>query len=296
MSDCSSRVRIATFDAMQKFNTFLLAIICILSCNRQAIASGSEEKQKTEIVLTSEIEWEALNPARGESSPKAGTLWGNRNGNEATGFLAKFVDGFSSPPHIHNVTYRAVVISGNIHNDDPQAEKMWMGSGSFWTQPKGEVHITAAKGKENIALVEIDEGPYLVQDTRDAFDSGERAINIDASNIVWVTPPELHPASGGAKVAYLWGTPEAGLDNGTFIKLPAGFSGYIHSTGSTFRVVTIKGQPEYLSGEKVTLTPGSYFGSSGDTMHKIQSDAAQESILYVRSNGLYRIIPATINK
>lgn len=33
--------------------------------------------------------------------------------------------------------------------------------GSFWTQPSGEVHITAAKGEENIAYVEIDSGPDL---------------------------------------------------------------------------------------------------------------------------------------
>ena len=271
-------------------NTLLLAIMCTLFCSIQAIASDGEEKQKTKIVLTSEIEWEPLNPARGENSPKAGTLWGDLNGTEATGFLVKFVDGFSSPPHIHNVTYRAVVISGSIHNDDPKAEKMWMTSGSFWTQPKGEAHVTAAKGEKNIALVEIDEGPYLVQHTHNAFDSGEYAVNIDASNIVWVAPSGHHRILGGAKVAYLWGTPEAELENGTFIKLPAGFKGYIHSTGSTFRVVTIKGQPEYLSDKKVTLTPGSYFSSSGDAMHQIQSEATQESIFYVRSNGSYRII------
>ena len=79
-----------------------------------------------EVVLTSEVKWEQLNPARGDKSPQAGTLWGDRKGPVPTGFLAKFVDGFSSPPHIHNATYRAVVISGSIHNDDPEAVDMWM--------------------------------------------------------------------------------------------------------------------------------------------------------------------------
>ncbi|WOO39671.1 DUF4437 domain-containing protein [Rubellicoccus peritrichatus] len=278
---------------MKKWITSLLAIVCAMSNSIQAIASDIEEKQETKIVLLSDIEWEPLNPARGDSSPKAGTLWGNRAGAEATGFLAKFVDGFSSPPHIHNVTYRAVVISGEIHNDDPNAEKMWMSRGSFWTQPKGEAHITAARGEENIALVEIDEGPYLVQHTHDAFDSGERAVNIDASNIVWVTPPGLNPSKTGPKVAYLWGILEAGLDNGTFIKLPAGFVGYIHSTGSIFRVVTIEGQPVYLEDEEIKLAPGSYFSSSGDSMHSIRSGPDQDSIFYVRTNGPYRIIPAS---
>ena len=277
---------------MRRLNSVLLIITLVLSYKGLTATTANEGKQQTKIVLTSEIEWEALNPARGKNSPRAGTLWGDRNGSEATGFLAKFVDGFSSPPHIHNVTYRAVVISGEIHNDDPSAEKMWMTSGSFWTQPKGEVHITAARGEENIALVEIDEAPYLVQHTDDAFDSGERPLNIEASNIVWVTPPGLSPSKSGPKIAYLWGDLEEGLDNGTFIKLPAGFTGYLHSTGSTFRMVTIKGQPEYLGDETIILSPGSYLSSSGNTMHPIKSEVDHESVLYVRSNGSYRIIPA----
>ncbi|MEM1222832.1 MAG: DUF4437 domain-containing protein [Verrucomicrobiota bacterium] len=242
----------------------------------------------------SEVKWEPLNPARGDKSPQAGTLWGNRNGTEATGFLAKFVDGFSSPPHIHNVTYRAVVISGRIHNDDPAAEKMWMSPGSFWTQPKGEVHITAAKGEENIALVEIDHGPYLVKHADDAFDSGERPVNVDSSNIVWVTPHELSLNEDGPEIAYLWGNLEEGQSNGTFIKLPAGFQGQIQSKGSTFRIVTIQGNPAYHNEEKFILNPGSYFSSSGDATHLISSEEGT-SILYVRTNAPYRIIPMSLD-
>lgn len=138
-----------------------------VSCNDRRIKTEnkiSEQKEKptNKVVLGSEVKWEKLNPARGDQSPLAGTIWGDRNGIEATGFLVKFADGFSSPPHIHNITYRAVVISGAIHNDDPQAEKMWMKPGSFWTQPLGESHSTASKG-ESMALVEIDNGPYLVK-------------------------------------------------------------------------------------------------------------------------------------
>lgn len=96
------------------------------------------------------------------------------------------MNGFSSPPHIHNVTYRAVVMTGLIHNDDPKAELMWMPAGSFWTQPVGEAHITAAKGENVMAYIEIDEGPYLVKPTEQAYDSGERPVNVDADNIVWL--------------------------------------------------------------------------------------------------------------
>ena len=34
----------------------------------------------------SELDWELLNPARKDKSPKATTLWGDRKGNEPTGF------------------------------------------------------------------------------------------------------------------------------------------------------------------------------------------------------------------
>ena len=146
----------------------------VWAASESKVPNPSEEPAVT-VVSVSEVKWEQLNPARGDKSPQAGTLWGDRKGAVPTGFLAKFVDGFSSPPHIHNATYRAVVISGRIHNDDPEAARMWMPAGSFWTQPRGEVHITAAKGEANVALVEIDQGPYLVLPTEEAFDSGERA-------------------------------------------------------------------------------------------------------------------------
>lgn len=245
---------------------------------------------KTKIVLSSEVQWEKLNPARGDKSPQAGTLWGNRKQAVPTGFLAKFVDGFSSPPHIHNVTYRAVVISGSIHNDDPSAAVMWMPPGSFWTQPKGETHITSAKGKTNIALVEIDAGPYLVLSPEEAFDSGERPINIDPSNIVWVAQPGFLNSNNGVMTAYLWGNLQEGNLNGSFIKLPAGFTGRIESRGSTFHVVVIKGLITYFDADIKALDPGSYFGSDEDTTHKISSAAEEASILYIRTNAPYKVI------
>jgi hypothetical protein len=263
-----------------------IALTTVVAVN-SAYAGGSQE-----VVLTSEVEWEQLNPSRGDKSPQAGTLWGDRKGTVPTGFLAKFVDGFSSPPHIHNITYRAVVISGGIHNDDPDAAEMWMPAGSFWTQPKGEVHITAAKGSTNVALVEIDTGPYLVLPTEEAFDSGERPINVGASNIVWVDPPGIPASANGPKVAYLWGDLKHGQSNGTFVKLPTGFTGKIHSHGSTFRGVVIKGQPQYLGTDVKNLEPGSYFGSKGETVHRISSKAGEESIIYVRTDGKYEVIPA----
>lgn len=268
-----------------KLSVVALAILVAVNA---AYAGGSKE-----VVLASEVEWEQLNPARGDASPQAGTLWGDRKGGAVpTGFLAKFVDGFSSPPHIHPVTYRAVVISGNIHNDDPDAAKMWMPAGSFWTQPKGEVHITAAKGSNNIALVEIDKSPYLVRSFKEAFDSGEKPINVDPSNLIWLDPPGMSASAKGVKIAYLWGPQEDGQSNGTFVRLPAGYSGEIHSRGTTFRAVVIKGQPRYLGAEVQTLDPGSYFGSKGEAVHQVSSSEGEETVIYVRTNGKYAVVPA----
>ncbi|MDF9797066.1 hypothetical protein OKW21_002329 [Catalinimonas alkaloidigena] len=243
------------------------------------------------VVLSSEIAWEKLNPARGDQSPLAGTLWGDRNGTEATGFLARFADGFSSPPHIHNVTYRAVVIKGLVHNDDPKAENMWMGTGSFWTQPKGESHITSAKGEENIALVEIDNGPYLVRPTDQAFDNGERPVNIDALNIVWLDSEitDWVDQNSNAHISILWQINES---KGLFLKLPVGFNGTIKSDGDVMRSVIIKGVIDYelpQTEEIKTLNAGSYFTSTGQAIHTITNNAISEIIMYISTNGRIKV-------
>mgnify|MGYP001813913487 CR=1 FL=1 len=279
---------------MKTFLTLVLASSVIALDTPDSIALEPGDEPTTELVPFSEVEWEQLNPARGDKSPQAGTLWGDRKGTLPTGFLASFVDGFSSPPHIHNATYRAVVISGLIHNDDPDAADMWMPAGSFWTQPKGEVHITAARGSTNVALVEIDKGPYLVLPVEEAFDSGERPINVDVSNVVWVDLPGVPDSSWVPQVAYLWGSMRAGQSNGSFLKLPAGFTGKIHSRGSTFRAVVIQGTPQYkVPGKAIAkaLEPGSYFGSRGEAVHQIWSEAGKGTIVYVRTDGTYDIIP-----
>jgi len=272
----------------------LMALTALVAAN-SAQVGARQDGTPTDLVSASDVTWERLNPARGDKSPKAGTLWGDRDGTGPTGFLVQFADGFSSPPHIHNVSYRGMVISGLIHNDDPGAADMWLPTGSFWTQPTGEVHITAAKGTTNVAYIEIEEGPYLVLPTEEAFDSGERPINLDASNIVWIDQPGIPPSAGGPKVAFLWGDPQAGQLNGTLTKLPAGFTGKIDSQGSTFRAVVIKGQLRYqLPGETgaKTLEPGSYFGSKGESVHQVSSEGEEESIIYVRTDGKYDVIPA----
>lgn len=269
----------------------------------------------TELVLTPDIEWGPLNPARGDKGPKAGKLWGDRTGTGPSGFLVKFVDGFSSPPHIHNITYRGVVISGLVHNDDPEAADMWMPAGSFWTQPAGEIHITAAKGRNNVAYIEIDNGPYLVLPTEQAFEDEEKPINVDKSNIVWldasnltwITPPGSPGSPGrsgthanaatadGPGIAFLWGEPQDDQLNGTLLKLPAGFHGTIQTHGPTFRAVVIQGRPKYREPGKAggnVMEPGNYFGSQGPSTYQLSSDAGEAAILYIRTEGKYEVVTA----
>ena len=260
------------------------------ACNSQRIAPDeSTSETASRVVSISDVEWGPLNPARGKNGPKAADLWGDRTHGGPTGFLVEFVDGFESPPHIHNVSYRGVVISGLAHNDDPNAGEMWMPAGSYWTQPKGAVHITSAKGRLNRAYIEIEDGPYLVHPVADEFQTDEVPINVDVSNLVWLDPQGATVASGGAKVAYLWGDSANDQLNGALIKLPSGFRGVLRSHGSSLRAVVIAGQPQYgQAGESRTLEPGSHFSSDGACAHRISSGT--ECLLYLRANGRFDLV------
>jgi len=265
--------------------------------------SGSAQAEPTsEVVSRSDIQFQPLNPARGDASPKAGVLWGDIRKDVPTGALIEFADGFSSPPHIHNITYRGVVISGAVHNDDPYAENLWMAPGSFWTQPAGEPHITAAaKGSKATAFLEILEGPYLVRPSLEAFDNGERPVNLEARNIVWLDSsdvtwleqPRTSASADGPKMAFLWGSPQDGQKNGTFLKMPSSFSGKLRGNGSWLRAVVIQGHISHqLSGESDVrnLEPGSYFGSKGGTVHEVACGAQGECLIYVSSEGRYAFV------
>ena len=294
---------------MQSMKTYLLIALAtgLPWAKSVGIAQEQTAESNSKVVLSSEIEWQQLNPARGDKSPQAATLWGDRNGTVPTGFLVKFVDGFSSPPHIHNVTYRGVVISGLVHNDDPDAKPMWMPTGSFWTQPAGEVHITSAMGESTVAYIEIEKGPYLVLSTEQAFDRGERPVNVDASNIVWLDASNTNwihrrassNSANGPKLAFLWGNPHDDHLNGALVKLPAGFTGKIQSRGSAFRAIVIQGrtQLQMQGGTDVkTMEPGSFFSSNEDAVHQLSCEAREDCIIYVRSKGKFDVIPTKPNE
>lgn len=255
---------------------------------------------QVEVVTRADFELVPLNPLRGDASPKAGVLWGDLREDVPTGALIQFADGFSSPPHIHNITYRAVVIDGTVHNDDPEAENIWMGPGSFWTQPAGEVHVTSVGPDGGTAFLEILSGPYLVQPSQEAFDNGERPLNLDERNVVWLDSSDIvwiqHSASSaGPEIAFLWGTPEDGQLNGTFLKMPTGFTGELKTEGVELKAVVIMGEVAHDAGSLAAssnLKPGSYFGSDGEVSHSLSCTQDAECIIYVRTAGKYRLVNA----
>jgi len=258
-----------------------------------SIQAAADGHSTAELVKRADVKFIPLNPLRGDLSPKSGKLWGDIRSDVPAGMLVTFADGFQSPPHIHNITYRAVVIDGAVHNDDPAAEKMWMGPGSFWTQPLGESHITAARGKNTTIFLEILSGPYLVKPAKEAFDAGERPINVEARNIIWLNAADTTwIAGGGAELAYLWGKITGNEKNGTLVKLPAGYSGKLSTAAPLMRVVTIRGviQVQVSGGaDKQKLDPGSYLGSRGEASHQLSCMAGSECILYLHTEGKYQL-------
>lgn len=237
-----------------------------------------------EVVLAQDVSWGYLNPQRGDKSPGAADLWGDRTADTETGMLVRFDKGFSSPPHIHNITYRGIVINGLMHNAHPSAAKSWLPAGSFWTQPAGQDHVTAANADKNLIYLEIDHGPYLVKPSSEKFDNGEHSINIHSSNLVWLnhTQSSLIDAEK-VSISYLWQKENGASTKGALLKLQPGFSGQLNVGKQGVRGVVISGNvslsPEGKSSWQA-VQPGSYFRGNGENNILLNSEA--ESIVYVR--------------
>ncbi|XOV79387.1 MAG: DUF4437 domain-containing protein [Aestuariibacter sp.] len=265
----------------------LKTIGCVLLLLGNSNVWAKETAIKPQILLAENVKWGYLNPLRGEKSPGAANLWGDRTSGEATGMLVRFKKGFSSPAHIHNISYRGIVIEGLMHNDHPNAQSHWLPTGSFWTQPAGQNHITAANGESNLIYLEIDEGPYLVQPSTEQFDNGEHPVNVHASNIVWLNEQESALVSSDkANIAYLWRKIADYEVQGVLLKLAAGFNGRLSGTGEELHGIVVSGGVNYETSGRVSdyqLSPGSYFSSTEYAVHKMS--VKDESIIYLRFSG-----------
>jgi hypothetical protein len=232
------------------------------------------------------VSWGYLNPLRGEKSPGAADLWGDRTKDKKTGMLVRFNKGFSSPPHIHNITYRGIVIEGLMHNAHPNDHKSWLPTGSFWTQPAGQNHVTAANADNNLIYLEIDEGPYLVEPSEKRFDNGEKPINVHSNNLVWLTQKQSALLNTqGISISHLWkhNETENGVVQGALLKISPNFEAKIETGEEVLRGVVISGNTSISRDNKKTqqlLSPGSYFESEGAL--NIVLSTSVETLVYVR--------------
>ena len=160
--------------------------------------------------------------------------------------------------------YRGVVIRGLVHNDDDTAEATWLPPGSYWTQPKGDAHITAAKGPDTIAFIEIDEGPYLVRPVSEAFAADEKEVKVAAPDVEW------SPVEGTkAWVAQPW-------KGGTLVQLPSGAATSV-SVAAGFKAVVIQGT---VRKGAASLEPGSHVA---DASADFTCAAKTPCVLYLKS-------------
>ncbi len=156
-------------------------------------------------------------------------------------------------------------------------------------------------GEGRVAYIEIQHGPYLVMPPEQAVDNGERANNVHAANLVWLDastnrlieiPSRVAPADG-PRVSYLWGDPQGEQASGALVELPAGYTSTLTSTGSSLRIVVIKGDIRlHASGAPghESLGPGSFVGSSNAGGAGITGSTSTSTVLYVRSDAPVEVV------
>ena len=73
-----------TGSAARQFAMSLGSAVIALSLGGLAVSQETESPQATKelvVIPVGEVDWGALNPARGDASPRAGNLWGDRTKN-----------------------------------------------------------------------------------------------------------------------------------------------------------------------------------------------------------------------
>lgn len=128
--------------------------------------------------------------------------------------------------------------------------------------------------------------------TSEALDNGERPVNVDKTNLVWLNAKDIEWINEKSKVktAFLWGSHEKNQLRVTLLKLPAGFKGKIQNLSPSFRAVIISGGLTHQfakNGEKKELNAPSYFGAEENATSIISAE--KETVIYIRSNGSFKV-------
>ncbi|PWJ59169.1 uncharacterized protein DUF4437 [Dyadobacter jejuensis] len=127
----------------------------------------------------------------------------------------------------------------------------------------------------------------MVKPINEAFDDGQRPINIHASNVVWLDYKNTSWVSSKSKaeISFLLNDHEY---KSLFVKLPKGYIGTFETNGSILHSVVIQGQLSYdmpQGQETKVLDAGSYFGSTENATHKVKNISNGATMLYIRTNG-----------
>lgn len=124
-----------------------------------------------------------------------------------------------------------------------------------------------------MVYVEIDEGPYLVRPVDQAFDNGERPLNLGESEIQWDSAESVgwSRAPSGLKVAQLW---ETDGGSGRLVRFEQ-LGQFELSSASPFGIVVVTGRATVGA----VVEAGGFIGA---TRAQIRVDAS--TTLYLRAS------------
>ncbi|PKB00579.1 uncharacterized protein DUF4437 [Flavobacteriaceae bacterium MAR_2009_75] len=185
-----------------------------------------------------------------------------------------------------------MVIKGLLHNDDENAENNGFRQVLIGNSQQAKHILPRQMVKIIWRFLDIQEGPYLVKSTSEAFDNGERPVNVDKTNLVWLNANDIEWVANKSNVetAFLWGSQKEKQLRATLLKLPAGFNGSVKNLSPNFRAVVISGSLMHQFSKKEAknkLDAPSYFGAEENATSIIST--AKETVLYIRSNGDYEV-------
>ncbi|OED36209.1 hypothetical protein AB834_03185 [PVC group bacterium (ex Bugula neritina AB1)] len=289
----------------QKKVSYLFFIFFFLSLQiTSTLTSTPLEKKDIYILPASDLkwqsidplEWEPLDPSQNKDLPMRAPLWGDFSKKGPSGSIVYLPKGFKSKPHEHNATYRAITISGSIHSAHPSVKDHWLQSGSFWIQPARGIHIAKTRENPCYIYVEIDKGPQLTFSPDIKNKPTTPSLALDFQHLTWLNqkhiswlPSRKKKKIKNLEIAFLWGKITKNDSNGTLLKLPSFFSGKIINKTGDLHIIVIKGKVGSRKFKRQTLSDKSYFYVKKGTSLPIENLLAEESWIYIRSKGKYKV-------
>ena len=96
----------------------------------------------------------------------------------------------------------------------------------------------------------------------------------------------------GPEVAVLWGDLGEESLSGSFVKLPGGYSGSLHTIGGDLQSVIIQGDVAHsvsMVTDRRVIRPGGYFESEAGVPHSLACQSDEACTMYVRTSGEFRV-------